>query len=172
MEINKILLAVTVAMGMSQVSLAHAEDQGHGQVKFHGMIIDSPCSIDDQSQDQTVELGQISDVALSNGGTSKPKSFNVMLKNCSISTASTVTTTFTGLAGQDGKLGISGTASGAGIVLTDAAGNKIELAKPSSAHTLQNGDNTLSFAAYVQGDGASVTPGEFSSVADFTLAYQ
>lgn len=170
MKINKVLLAV--AMGMSLVSVAHAQDQGHGKVKFHGSIIDAPCSIDNASQEQTVELGEISNVALGGGGKSQAKNFEILLKDCSLSTAKTVTTTFTGQAGKDGKLGISGDASGAGIVLTDAAGKKIELAKPTKAQTLQNGDNTLNFAAYVQGDGASVTPGEFTSVADFTLAYQ
>jgi len=31
----------------------------------------------------------------------------------------------------------------------------------------------LSFSAYLQGDGASsATPGDFSAVTDFTLAYQ
>ncbi len=170
MRINKILLAV--AMGMGLASLAHAQDQGHGKVYFHGSIIDAPCSIDDASQKQTVELGEISNVALADGGKSQVKNFDILLKDCSLATAKTVTTTFTGQEGKDGKLGISGSASGAGIVLTDGAGNKIDLAKPTKAQTLQNGDNTLSFAAYVQGDGASVTPGEFTSVADFTLAYQ
>ncbi|MEI4896283.1 type 1 fimbrial protein, partial [Klebsiella pneumoniae] len=39
---------------------------------------------------------------------------------------------------------------------------------------LQDGNNTLSFAAYLQGDGDStnvVTEGEFQAVTDFTLAY-
>ncbi len=171
MRINKILLAV--AMGMGLASLAHAQDQGHGKVHFHGFIIDAPCSIDnDTSKEQTVDLGEISNVALADGGKSQVKNFDILLKDCSLATAKTVTTTFTGQEGKDGKLGITGSASGAGIVLTDGAGNKIELAKPTKAQTLQNGDNTLSFAAYVQGDGASVTPGEFTSVADFTLAYQ
>ncbi|MDI7374327.1 type 1 fimbrial protein, partial [Cronobacter sakazakii] len=44
----------------------------------------------------------------------------------------------------------------------------------SAAHQLQEGNNTLLFSAYLQGDGASATivPGDFTAVADFTLAYQ
>lgn len=175
MTLNKTMIAICMAMGIA--SFAHAgdakpTDQGHGRVNFHGSIIDSPCSIDTKSVDQKIELGEISSSALENSGSSTPKPFQIMLKKCSISTMKTVTTTFTGPAGQGGKLGITGDASGAGIVLTDGAGTKIALDKATAPQTLGNGDNTLSFSAYVQGDGASVVPGEFNGVADFTLAYQ
>ena len=45
---------------------------------------------------------------------------------------------------------------------------------PTKEQVLQDGNNTLSFAAYLQGDGDStnvVTEGEFQAVTDFTLAY-
>ncbi|HBV9912402.1 TPA: type 1 fimbrial protein [Klebsiella aerogenes] len=170
MKLNKIMLAASVVMGMS--SFAHAADQGHGTVSFHGSIIDAPCSIDPDSADQKIELGEISSVALDNSGTSTPKPFQILLKNCSTATLSSVTSTFTGSEGVDGKLGITGSAAGAGIVLTNGDGSKIELGKPTKAQAIQDGDNTLSFSAYVQGDGASVTPGEFNGITDFTLAYQ
>ncbi|MEN4700025.1 fimbrial protein [Pantoea agglomerans] len=177
MKLNKIMLAVSVVMGMS--SLAHAADpvhsaadQGHGKVTFHGSIIDAPCSIDPDSVDQKIELGEISNVALEKSGSSTPKPFQILLKNCSTATLKTVTSTFTGAEGVDGKLGITGEAAGAGIVLTNGDGTKITLGKATKAQTIQNGNNTLSFSAYVQGDGASVTPGEFNSITDFTLAYQ
>lgn len=170
MKFSKVLLASFVAMGIA--SFAHAQDQGHGKVTFHGSIIDSPCSIDADSVDQKIELGEISNVALADGGSSSPKSFQILLKNCTFDTAKSVTTTFTGAAGKDGKLGITGDASGAGIVLTDGTGAEIELGKATPKQALQNGDNTLSFSAYVKGDGASVVPGEFQGITDFTLAYQ
>lgn len=43
--------------------MANAADQGHGTVTFTGSIIDAPCSIAPESIDQTVNLGQISNVA-------------------------------------------------------------------------------------------------------------
>lgn len=180
MKLNKIMLAAVMAFGVS--SLAHAADQGHGKVTFSGSIIDAPCSIAPESLDQTVELGAISNVALKNGGKSTPRNFQIKLENCELITAApgknnTVALTFTGATSAvDAKLlGITGTAKGAGIALTDGAGNDITLGTPTNAQTLQTGSNTLSFAAYLQGDKAStatVVPGEFQSVADFTLAYQ
>ncbi|AWO77376.1 MULTISPECIES: fimbrial protein [Serratia] len=180
MKLNKIMLAAVMALGVS--SLAHAADQGHGKVTFSGSIIDAPCSIAPESLDQTVELGAISNVALKNGGKSTPRNFQIKLENCELTAKdpgknNSVALTFSGSASEaDSKLlGITGTAKGAGIAITDGAGTNIELGKPSKARELQNGANTLSFAAYLQGSSAStavIVPGEFQSVADFTLAYQ
>lgn len=180
MKLNKIMMAAVLAFGVT--SVAHAADQGHGTVTFKGAIIDAPCSITPETVDQTVNLGQVSNVALKDGGQSTPKSFQIKLENCELTSAipgknNAVAITFTGASSVDDAklLGITGTAKGAGIAITDGSGKLVELGKASSAQTLGNGNNTLSFAAYLQGSkasGAVVTPGEFQSVADFTLAYQ
>jgi len=182
MKLNKIMLAAVMAFGVSSVAHAAVKDQGHGKVTFTGSIIDAPCSIAPESLDQTVELGAISNVALKGGGKSTPRNFQIKLENCELTSKdpgknNTVALTFNGSASDvDAKLlGITGTAKGAGIAITDGAGSNIELGKSSKARELQNGANTLSFAAYLQGAAAStavIVPGEFQSVADFTLAYQ
>ena len=172
MNFNKVFFALSVVMSVA--SVANAADQGHGTVTFHGHIIDAPCSINSDSVDQKIELGDISNAALKDAGTSVPKPFQILLENCSLETEKTVTTTFTGAAGANGTLGITGDAKGAGIVLTDGAGAKIKLGEATAAQTLQDNDNTLSFSAYLQGDGGEVAviPGEFQSITNFTLAYQ
>lgn len=175
MKLSKIMLALALAGGVA--SFAQAADQGHGTVTFKGSIIDAPCSITPDTVDQTVDLGEVSNVALeanSFTGTSTPKNFEIKLENCDVTTLKTVTTTFTGSEGATSNhLGITGTASGASIAVTDGSGKEIELGKPTDAHALQAGNNTLMFSAYLQGDGASaIVPGDFTSIADFTLAYQ
>ncbi|AVN35465.1 fimbrial protein [Serratia marcescens] len=178
MKLNKIMIAAVIAFGASSAAYA---DQGHGTVTFTGSIIDAPCSITPETVDQTVDLGQVSNVALKDGGKSTPRQFSIDLENCELNSSgvgknNTVSVTFTGMesAADNGRLGITGTAQGASIAITDGAGQVIELGKPTKAQELQNGNNTLSFAAYLQGDNASagVVPGDFQSVADFTLAYQ
>lgn len=180
MKLKKIVLAVAVSFGMSSMAV-HAANQGHGTVTFTGSIIDAPCSITPETVDQTVDLGQVSNVALKDGGKSTPRQFSIDLENCELNSSeqgknNTVSVTFTGMesAADNGRLGITGTAQGASIAITDGAGQVIELGKPTKAQELQNGNNTLSFAAYLQGDNttAGVVPGDFQSVADFTLAYQ
>jgi len=181
MKLNKIMMAAVIAFGTSSIAHAAVKDQGHGTVTFTGSIIDAPCSITPETSDQTVDLGQVSNVALKDGGKSTARNFSIDLENCELITDkegknNTVTVTFTGAesAEGNGRLGITGTAQGASIAIADGAGSAIELGKATKAQTLQNGNNTLLFSAYLQGDNASagVVPGDFQAVADFTLAYQ
>lgn len=178
MNAKKIAFIAAMVAGALMANANAATDQGHGKVTFTGSIIDAPCSINPDSIDQTVSLGEVSNVALKskgNTGTSVPRNFEIKLEGCDVTTLKSVKTTFTGAEGaNDGSLGITGTAKGASIILINGDGEQIKLGEPSAARTLQNGSNTLMFSAYLQGDGASatVTPGDFTSVADFTLAYQ
>ncbi|MGP3070590.1 fimbrial protein [Serratia nevei] len=182
MKLNKITMAAALVFGASSMAHAAVKDQGHGTVTFTGSIIDAPCSITPETVDQTVNLGQISNVALKDGGKSTPKNFFIKLENCELITTepgknNSVQVTFTGASSVADKdlLGITGTAQGAGIAITDGSGSLVKLGKASNAQTLGNGNNTLSFAAYLQGSkasGAAIVPGEFNSVANFTLAYQ
>ncbi len=54
------------------------------KVTFKGAIIEAPCSIAPESIDQTIELGQISNMALADGGKSSPKTFDIALQNCNV----------------------------------------------------------------------------------------
>ncbi|WP_259567499.1 fimbrial protein [Enterobacter sichuanensis] len=177
MKAKKLILAVIVASGMVAGTAYAASGQGSGTVTFTGSIIDAPCSITPDTVDQTVNLGEVSKAALElAGGTSTPQNFEIKLQQCDTTTLKTVSATFTGAAatGNPNNLGITGTASGASIVLTDGAGTPVKLGTPTAAQTLADGDNILNFSAYLEADGASavVVPGDFSSVASFTLAYQ
>lgn len=180
------LALATVAAG-SVLNVANAADQGHGTINFMGSIIDAPCSISPDTADQTVNLGQISNRALMNNGKSTPRAFNIKLEDCDISNLKdkTVTTTFTGTESKamPGYLAIAGTASGASIAITADDGANIKLGSAATAAKVQDGKNTLRFAAYLQGNPpvkgsgsattpAVIVPGEFTSVANFTLAYQ
>nr|WP_283160723.1 fimbrial protein [Serratia proteamaculans] len=171
-----------LGLAMGTVSVAQA-----GTVTFKGSIIDAPCSITPETADQTVNLGQVSNVALTKQGKSTPQTFDIKLDKCDVTTLKNVTATFTGAAsaGNADLLGITGTAKGASIAITDGASRVIKLGEATKAQKIQKGNNTLAFAAYLQGDPdvaattpggtatpAVIVPGEFSSVVDFTLAYQ
>lgn len=180
MKLQQKILSSLVALGLGMTSLSHA-DQGHGKVTFIGSIIDAPCSINPNSIDQTVELGQVSTVSLKDGGKSTPRNFTIDLENCSFGSPAArnkVAVTFTGMESATGLLGITGTASGASVVITDGSGTLIKLGQPTKVQLLQDGNNTLNYSAYMQGDGknsegvdANITEGDFQTVADFTLAY-
>lgn len=169
---------IFIALVSSAISAStFAADMGHGTINFKGNIISAPCSIDPKSEAQDVVLGQITDTALAGGGKSSPQTFDVTLSNCSAATMEKgVQLTFTGAAADfdptNQTLGIVGTASGAGVQITNGAGKVVTLGEPSPFQSIQDGTNSLRFAAYVIGDGDNVKVGEFSSVANFTLNYE
>ena len=183
MKLSKIALAMGLGMvlvsGFANAAASGttaAGKAGHGTVHFKGEIIDAPCSIAPESADQTVDLGQVSNSALKDGGASQPVAFSIKLQNCDISKYHTVTATWGGTedTNQAGVWGITGTASGAGIVLRDASEKPIKLGTESAATTLTANDTTIAMSAFLQGDGSNVTvvPGAFTGAADFVLAYQ
>ncbi|TFZ52679.1 type 1 fimbrial protein [Serratia proteamaculans] len=168
-------LALIVGLGMVGINAANAADAGHGTVTFKGSIISAPCSITPDTVDQTVNLGQVSDAALANYGTSTSVPFQISLENCTLTDTSAVTVTFTGQADATDAtmLGLNGSAQGAGIVIADQSNSVITLGQATAPQTLQDGNNTLAFNAYLKGNSAAAaTPGDFQSVANFTLAYQ
>ncbi|EKT57790.1 fimbrial protein [Providencia rettgeri] len=177
MKMNKLLLVAITASSFAAInaSAAVAPDQGSGTVTFVGSIIDAPCSISPESSNQTVDLGQVSNALLSKAGSSTPRNFSIDLEKCDTTTKKNVTITFGGSKDSvnDKLLGITGSAKGAGVVLTDGSGTQITLDAPSAARNLLAGNNKLVFSAYLQGNTAEgeVTPGEFTSVANFTLTY-
>lgn len=176
MKLNKFMVAMGFGLVMATgAANAAVTDQGHGTVTIKGSIIDAPCSITPETIDQTVELGQVSNKQLSDSGKSSPRTFSIKLENCDLEAGkNTAQITFTGMAsaGNPALIGMTGSAEGASIGLTNGAGELIELGEPTDVD-LTNGNNSLSFSAYLQGDGASATivPGSFQSVVDFNLVY-
>ncbi|WP_431224773.1 fimbrial protein [Serratia sp. L9] len=161
---------------------AFAAGQGEGKITFTGSIIDAPCSLSSDSIDQTIPLGAISNVVLAangNTGVSSPEPFYIELKDCVIATAGTkdnVTVTFTGAAStyDSDSLGLIGSAEGAYILMSQADGTKVALNTPTSAQTVINGNNTLSFTAALKGGGtgATIKPGSFQVPTNFVMTYQ
>ena len=180
MKLNKLtLLLATITLGAAS-SASFASDRD-GEITFRGSIIDAPCSITADTATQTVELDKVSHSALKNGGKSNPKAFQIKLTGCDLTDAKkNVTAKFNGQpsAQQPDLLQFtSGAARGASLAIADGRGNLIKLNTSSPATKLVNVDNVLQFQAYLQGDmdgatGADIVPGEFSTSATFTLAYQ
>ncbi|WP_311749313.1 fimbrial protein [Proteus terrae] len=180
---KKVILAtlITTAVALSSSAFAAGgQGQGSGQVKFHGYIIDAPCSIESDNPIE-VDFNQISRKLLEqngNTGESHVRTFNIELADCDISdlTEKQVTTTFSftdagagsNLIGFNGKDGM-----GAGIAIT-SGGSKVLNNVATKPHNLSTGPNTLQFASYVKGLGGKdpIKVGEFYATANFTLAYQ
>ena len=186
---KKIILATLISGAMSVSAFAVESNQGHGKVTFKGEIIDAPCSISSDSIDQTVDLGQIANSLLANGGASAPKQFTIELEDCvfpdnaGVQYNDKVRVTFSGAsAGFNTKLlGVTGLnpdeglVGNVGIQITDTQGAPIDMGMTTTqAHQLQAGSNTLQYSAFVRGAEVpvdSIPLGKFEGVTNFTLAY-
>lgn len=179
MKLNKIMLASVMAMGLS--SFAHAADQGQGRVTFTGSIIDAPCSVSPDSENQEVSLGQIAKSVLDNGGKSAAQKFAIKLTDCDFSSpgaTNKISATFSGVSANANNtlINISGQAIGAGVGIQTYQGEQVTLGQATNAVALLgSGDQELEFSAFLQGLNnatAPITEGDFSAVANFQLAYQ
>ncbi|WP_140183113.1 fimbrial protein [Providencia stuartii] len=170
---KKVILATLISGAMSSAALA---DAGSGTVTFTGSIIEAPCSIAPGAENQEVELGQVSNITLENGGVSSSQPFNIQLEGCNLQDSNTVTVTFNGTEALNGGsptglLQITGDASGAAVKIMNASGAQINV-NSGNSRNYSAGDNTLKFQAALQGfQGVTPVPGNFQAVTNFTLAY-
>ena len=174
MKLNKTILAAGLVLGFA--SMANAADQGQGTVTFNGSIIDAPCSIAAGSDSQTVEMGQISNVALQNGGKSSSHDFNIKLENCDISTFKNVEISFNGVGDADNSKLVSvstepGAATGVGIGIYDNTNTLVDLNTGKSATVLKEGQTVLYFTANYVSTKDAVTKGYGNAEVDFNLTY-
>jgi type 1 fimbria pilin len=185
-------MAILGTFSMSLIA-AKPVNQGHGKVNFIGEIVNSPCSINPESIDQTVDLGQIANVSLKDGGTSSARTFTIQLEDCDFSEQSASTApigagiklTFTGSEAAFGNLlGVTGfehseatKGQNVGIQINDANNSQVFMGTPIDLkNSLQEGSNTLLFTSYLRGKAASklsdIPLGNFYGVTNFTIDYQ
>ncbi|MBK5344064.1 MULTISPECIES: fimbrial protein [Pseudomonas] len=171
-----VVTAATVVMGLASLANAATPPTGNpGTIRFTGEIVSGACGIDANSLDQTVPLGQVpANTFKAIGDRSSPEKFDIVLTECDTSTQKNARFTFTGV--QDPTVpelfATTGLAQNVGIRLQASAGEMLDNGKEQVAPVvLQNGNNTVSFAAMYEATAATVTTGEADSVANFTVAY-
>ncbi|MDF2413123.1 fimbrial protein [Aeromonas sp. 1HA1] len=181
MNANKILVAMGVGSMLLCGSAIAAGTTGSGKVTFNGEIINAPCSVDSDSVDQTVYLGQISTKQLAKGGESNEENgkFSIKLLNCELSeTDDAIKVTFSGAKDpvDPSLLVIGGQAAGAGIKMIAPGGATVVLGQPTAAYALSPGDNELPFTAVLKGyanqTANPLRAGDFTAVTNFTLSYE
>ncbi|HBO24303.1 MAG TPA: type 1 fimbrial protein [Providencia sp.] len=184
MKLNKIALTVATLVATSALSTFAMSDD-NGEIRFTGQVVNSPCNIEADSLKQEISFGQLSRAALEAGAASE-KDITIKLKDCNFNEFSKdgedkwvavkdMKITFGGkqYAGKDKEfLDVSGTASNIGIQIKNF---KFDEAK-SIMNQIRNqkGENVLEFTAQTKivDSAAPVTEGDFSSIADFKIAYE
>ncbi|MFM5463245.1 fimbrial protein [Aeromonas simiae] len=140
-----------LCLGIGIATVVNADHFSPSEGGFTGVITDVACSINPGSSDQEVDLGQMAVHQLEHHGTSTPRHFEMALENCTQATKSAVRVAFGGAAADSSHqlLGITGSAVGAGVAITDGAGHTVTLGESFAARELMEGNNRLMFWAYL-----------------------
>ncbi|MDK9358858.1 fimbrial protein [Lelliottia sp. V106_10] len=172
---KKTFLAVMMAGSvMAMAGMAHAAD---GTVKFVGNIIDTACTVDTASQDQTVPLGDVAASSFTSAGiVSTAQKFDVKLTNCP---AGNVAVVFAGTSDAVNtdllQLDSGMTAKGVGVRINNATdGTQVKVndtVSPLRVTVDGSGAATLNYVGQYQSTTASVTAGTANATSQFTVLY-
>lgn len=179
------LKAVVTAMGLGlalSASMAQAATTtvNGGTIKFEGDVVNAACAIDSSSTKQTVQMGQVRVADLKKDTEASTRiPFTIQLENCDTTVSTTAATYFTGTAASGYTNALQageGTdaASGVGIRMYDQASKVVTLNTPATtttAQTLVDGSNTLSFNAVYVGVADTITAGNGDATATFNMVY-
>ncbi|WP_333012606.1 fimbrial protein [Kluyvera sichuanensis] len=149
-----------------------------GDVEFRGAVVVSACAVDANSEDLTVEMGQVSSSKFRGMGSwTDPQAFTLTLKDCDTTTSQQVGVAFRGQTdGKDpGVLAVTDgaqSALGVGLGIFDSLGNQIiPNTQPIHFTSLQDGTTVLNFVAKYRATSASVVAGNANTQTWFTLTY-
>lgn len=186
-------LAATASLVMGIISGAHAAGSNTAKVTFVGNLVDSPCSVTLETEDQTVNMGSsIGNGTLSNGQTTvdNARTFHIDLEGCTWATEKNMNVVFTTGAGTTAATGAAdnlalmktdgtGAISNVSLAIGDAGKVNIKLGdtytqeiKDLDGDTILDRNQSLNFTAWLVGAATgTVGTGEFSSAANVTISY-
>lgn len=171
------LLLPTMLAAILSVTSAQAADNVH----FSGALVSEPCTFPDSDTDIHVDFGSVITKYLYQYQRTKSQPFTIHLENCDPSVMKTVSVTFKGTADNELTdmlaLDPSASAKGIAIGLEVNEGTPLAINKASPFSVLSDGNNSLTFGAYIQAKPTMIasnglTPGNFSAISTFMLNYQ
>ncbi|HGK4757613.1 type 1 fimbrial major subunit FimA [Enterobacter cloacae] len=154
-----------------------------GTIHFTGALVNTPCTVSNDSVNMTVPLGQYSLKQFKKtGDTTTRVGFNIKLNDCDTTVASKASVAFDGVpdATQKSLLAISSggdnatSATGVGIEITDHSGTVVApgSASFSQPHALIDGTNVLPFTARYVTTADKPTAGVADADVTFIMQYQ
>lgn len=154
-----------------------------GVVHFTGSVVDSPCVVDNDSNNATVNLGQVKTSSLAKTGNplGAAKPFSIHLSDCALTTYTNAAVTFTGptVSGKTDQLAVNGggagssTAGGVAIQVLDNSGKAVSVdgSTASPAQKLASSDNYLQYSAQYIATSDTITAGAANADANFSITY-
>ena len=152
--------------------------QGSGLVTLNGSITETPCAIDTQSRDQSIDLGATPIGVMARDGQGKAHPFHIHLVNCQIARLDPsqedwryFQVTFEGSVDR-GFFGLSGDARGVALMLTDSSGRIAHPGEPLLPGELSSaGEQTLDYTLRLVGNQQRLLAGDFRTTLRFRMNY-
>lgn len=196
-RLRPLLLGALLFTGSATAATPLGVIQGTtGTVSFHGGLLSSPCSLTPDSQDQSIDLGDVNARDFQNAGDqSTPVRFRLSFRNCLLGAKAladnpagqrngdaaqlylqgeqAATLVFLGDSDVNNPelLKLNGGVQGIGLRLKDQQGRALALNQQSRPYVLQPGSNTLWFSASVESTQRAVMAAGFSGVAHIQVIY-
>lgn len=165
------------------------------KINFSGSIVAAPCAVDNTSDGQTVNLGQVPANRLAaKGDSSSAVPFTIKLTGCDLSVNATdpsepvsytsASITFNGATtGDDTTLAVQSAASGAGDTTTSAQNVGIQILQNNTAVSVDGstataakkivaGTNEIPFSAAYVATADGVVAGPANSTVNFQVTYE
>ena len=162
-----------------------------GKIQFTGSVVSAPCVVDNDTDSQMVNLGQIAVNSLGKkGSTGSPVGFNIKLTGCDLTPPGTNPTetanytkasiVFNGApAGDDSTLSLNANGSGESVaknvgiqISQNNVPVKINGTTATSSNNLHVGSNLIPFAATYVATGDAVVAGSANAVVNFSVNYE
>lgn len=193
LEVLVTVLAWTVTanvLALSQEGQNWNVDGMNGGVRVNATLVDSPCSLSMESENQEIPLGAVPRWQLNKtGDLSEPVKFHLILEDCMVEEtlrAAEYGDNLMWLPGQPSVMlsfigeeathspdlfQIHGQAKGVALRLEDAEHHQIHPAERTRPQILYPGRNVLSFDAQLSRLNAPLVEGHFRTVISFALEY-
>lgn len=170
---------VLLALGLIACTSGHALASEDGQVTFMGQVVNAACTVNTDSQDLVVHIGQVrSSQFISTGDWAMPTPFQIKLEECDASVSQRAGVLFYGeTALKDPQIFHAGKGAGAakgiGIGIFDATGHLlIPGTTPLWKAPLRGGENVLRFIAKYRSTAPHVQAGNADAQIWFNVIYQ
>ncbi|AOO58988.1 fimbrial protein [Raoultella ornithinolytica] len=155
-----------------------AAPQGEGAVFIRGEVLYTPCAIDLDSRDQTIEMGDtpVSDIATKGYGPTR--TFTIRLINCLMLPApgnskydsEYYQITFEPMTGT-ARFAIRGEAQGIELAIRDTEGNMAQPGVAFPAREVTAGSMNLNYSLQLVSNGQPLKAGDYQSLIRFRMDY-
>lgn len=172
---KKIYQCLLLSMSCFSSFIFADEVQGHGKVDLSGEIVESACTIDTDSLDQTIDMGIIPISIMMKFGESESRDFSINLVDCrwgedTKNNYQGFDITFSGHT-NDRYFLVSGEAEGVELRLNDYSGKQILPGQKVlfEGETSESIVNKYSFKLVANGE--NLKSGLFSSLINYSISY-